>query len=128
MDQLGIPNEIEKEHPNKVPPISIKKGNDLEKLEKASAEFSPRCDTSPQIKAKSDKFEFTKPSKHELTYKRRKMYCWILSISYFLVTIALAILLEESHVLLALILLFNILFIFSIGVTAIRSIVFPFSF
>ena len=42
--------------------------------------------------------------------------------------VALAVLLEEYHIFLSLILLFNIIFIFRLGITAIRSIVFPFSF
>jgi hypothetical protein len=52
----------------------------------------------------------------------------MLCVAYILICVALAVFLKENLILLSLILVLNIYVIYKVGVTAVRSLVFPFSF
>ena len=58
-------------------------------------------------KRESPSFEFTPPSRDELRFYRMQVAIKFLMISYLLVTIALAVFLEQNLILLALLFLFN---------------------
>lgn len=77
---------------------------------------------------KLSKFEFTKPSKDEVKFKRNRIIVKSLILVYILVICALVFFLKENLIFLALILILNAWIIYKIGVMAIRSLVFPFSF
>lgn len=51
----------------------------------------------------------------------------LMCLGYLLVVVALAVFLQEYLILLALVLLFNVMFVFWVGTAAIRSLVFPYS-
>ena len=70
---------------------------------------------------------FTKSTRDEKRYWR---YIWsfrVLVIAYILIVIALAVFLH-SYIYIALIMVFNAIVVYTIGVTAVKSLVFPFSF
>jgi hypothetical protein len=77
---------------------------------------------------KLSKFEYTKPSKDEIKFKRNRILIRSLILIYILVVGALVFFLQENLILFALLLVFNIWIVYKVGVLAIRSLVFPFSF
>ena len=81
-----------------------------------------------ESKENSSKFEYTKASKDETKFKRNRIIIRLLMIVYILVVIALVFFLKENLILFALLLIFNIWIVYKVGVLAIRSLVFPFSF
>jgi hypothetical protein len=77
---------------------------------------------------KDSKFSYTKPSKDEIKFKRNRIIIRSLMIVYILVIGALVYFLQENLILFALLLVVNIWIVYKVGVLAIRSLVFPFSF
>ena len=84
-------------------------------------------DVAQQIEEPA-KFQFTKPSKDEIKFYRNRFSFRLLCLAYVLVVVALSFFFQESLVLLALIFIVNVWIVYKVGVLAIRSLVFPFSF
>ena len=105
----------------------------------------------PRLKARQAPFMFTKPSREERQWKRKRLRSWIILILYNIITLLLtwfyllnddeseeesgtkfevgSLALRPKHAIIyALALSFNLLIIFPSGYLAIRAIVFPFSF
>lgn len=80
-----------------------------------------------KAKARKGEVEFTKESSDERKFKRIKCIQACLCIAYLAIVLALAFLLQENLILLALLFLLNFLVINYGGIFAIRALVFPFS-
>ena len=83
--------------------------------------------TEPLDKKKDELFQFTKPSRDELRYKRNVISYYLLCFAYLALVIVITVLTQESLVLISLILLFNIMVVFKLGGIAISALVFPYS-
>ena len=81
-----------------------------------------------ESKESTIKFEYTKPSKDETKFKRNRIIIRLLMIVYILVVAALVFFFKENLILFALLLILNVWIVYKVGVLAIRSLVFPFSF